>query len=207
MSGQKPNRRVQFTKTSLHRALVDLAMEKPLHSITVKDLCARADINRSTFYLHYKDAHALIQEIENMILERIGRLINTEMPLNDPRIVTSLLEIKNSPHIRAMMRALLSDQGDPQFLNRLQKVTYDSFSRKWEEQIPASHEKVKPLVYAFLAAGITAALVRWIEGDSPDVSAEEAVQLLCAMMQYGVSRFGFDLPEMDELSEQDATEN
>ena len=53
MPKETVNRRVQFTKTALRDAMLELISEKPLTSITVKDVCARADINRSTFYLHY----------------------------------------------------------------------------------------------------------------------------------------------------------
>ena len=71
MAEQKTNRRVQQTKTALREALIDLTGEKPLADITVTDLCARADINRSTFYLHYQGVHALLSEIEEQIIARI----------------------------------------------------------------------------------------------------------------------------------------
>ena len=65
MSGKPVNRRVQFTKNALREAMIELITEKPLTSITVKDVCARADINRSTFYLHYKDVDSLLVEVED----------------------------------------------------------------------------------------------------------------------------------------------
>ena len=51
MPEAKNNRRVRFTRSALREAFIDLLIEKPILSITVKDICARADINRSTFYL------------------------------------------------------------------------------------------------------------------------------------------------------------
>ena len=50
MGEHKLNRRVQYTRTALREALIDLICEEPLASISVTDICARADINRSTFY-------------------------------------------------------------------------------------------------------------------------------------------------------------
>ena len=61
MPETKNNRRVRFTRSALREALIDLILEKPLVSITVKDICARADINRSTFYLHFKDVTAILR--------------------------------------------------------------------------------------------------------------------------------------------------
>jgi len=38
----------------IHTALADLLLEKPLDKITVTDVVNRAEINRGTFYLHYR---------------------------------------------------------------------------------------------------------------------------------------------------------
>lgn len=70
MGEHKLNRRVQYTRTALREALIDLICEKPLASISVTDICARADINRSTFYLHYQGVHELLGEIENQLLRK-----------------------------------------------------------------------------------------------------------------------------------------
>ena len=61
MPETKNNRRVRFTRSALREALIDLILEKPLVSITGKDICARADINRSTFYLHFKDVTDILR--------------------------------------------------------------------------------------------------------------------------------------------------
>ena len=39
MPETKNNRRVRFTRSALREALIDLILEKPLVSITVKDIC------------------------------------------------------------------------------------------------------------------------------------------------------------------------
>ena len=67
MPETKNNRRVRFTRSALREALIDLILEKPLVSITVKDICARADINRSTFYLHFKDVTDILRTTEDEI--------------------------------------------------------------------------------------------------------------------------------------------
>ena len=71
MAEQKLNRRVQYTRRALREALIDLVSEKPLANITITDICARADINRSTFYLHYQGVHELLGEIEDHIIAHI----------------------------------------------------------------------------------------------------------------------------------------
>ena len=55
------DRRVQRTKRALHEALIDLAREKPYDAIPVKDILQRADVGRSTFYMHFRDKHDLLE--------------------------------------------------------------------------------------------------------------------------------------------------
>ena len=47
---------------------MELLREKVISSITIKELCQKADINRSTFYSHYRDQFDLLQHIEDEIL-------------------------------------------------------------------------------------------------------------------------------------------
>lgn len=54
--------RVIKTKKALHQALLVLLKTKALETISVSSLCREADVNRGTFYLHYKDIRALFDE-------------------------------------------------------------------------------------------------------------------------------------------------
>jgi len=54
MSQKKPNRRAQRTRALLENALLGLIRRKPYEAITIQDICAAADVGRSTFYVHYR---------------------------------------------------------------------------------------------------------------------------------------------------------
>ena len=47
------NRRTAYTKTAIRRTFFELLEEKDFDKISVREICQRADINRSTFYRHY----------------------------------------------------------------------------------------------------------------------------------------------------------
>ena len=68
---QNIDRRVRKTKKQLRQALMDLMSEKPSKSISVRELAERADINRGTFYIHYKDVGDLLQRLEDEMAERL----------------------------------------------------------------------------------------------------------------------------------------
>jgi AcrR family transcriptional regulator len=55
-----PDRRVQRTRRLLHVAIIALIRERGWDAITVQDVCARADVGRSTFYAHFADKEELL---------------------------------------------------------------------------------------------------------------------------------------------------
>ncbi|GAE94238.1 transcriptional regulator [Gracilibacillus boraciitolerans JCM 21714] len=61
---------------ALKDSLIQLLNKKAFSSITVKEICAIADINRSTFYTHYTDQFDLLYQIEEEIIEEMNRYLN-----------------------------------------------------------------------------------------------------------------------------------
>ena len=58
---KKTDRRVLRTRKMLLEGLTDLLKEKDIKDISVKELADYADINRCTFYLHYKDVYDMLE--------------------------------------------------------------------------------------------------------------------------------------------------
>lgn len=53
----------QITQKALAASLKKLLAEKPLEKIAVKDITTDSEVNRQTFYYHYKDVYDLIEWI------------------------------------------------------------------------------------------------------------------------------------------------
>ena len=63
------NRRVQMTKRLITDAMTELCERgEPVAKISVSELCAIAEVNRSTFYKYYDGPEDLFGEIENSAL-------------------------------------------------------------------------------------------------------------------------------------------
>ena len=65
------DRRIKRTRTAVFNAVLDLMVEKDTSKITVLELCKRADINKSTFYLHYKSMDDCLQNCFQIIMNGI----------------------------------------------------------------------------------------------------------------------------------------
>ena len=50
-------------------ALVELLEKKTFEYITVSEICARAGVHRSTFYLHYENTNDLLAEVAGRIMD------------------------------------------------------------------------------------------------------------------------------------------
>ena len=70
------DRRIRKTKQLLRQSFASLLAEKPLEDITVKELTERADINRGTFYCHYKDIYDLKDQIERELFDEFVAVID-----------------------------------------------------------------------------------------------------------------------------------
>lgn len=66
----KNNRRTILTKKILKDSLLELMQTKSISKITIKEICDLSDMSRSTFYLHYQDQFALLEDIEKEVLEK-----------------------------------------------------------------------------------------------------------------------------------------
>ena len=56
--------RIEKTEKAIKNAFIELRARKPLEKITVKELCAEACINKSTFYAHHADIYDLSESME-----------------------------------------------------------------------------------------------------------------------------------------------
>lgn len=69
------DRRIRKTEQALQNAFIQMIMEQDLKQISVLELCARADINKSTFYLHYRDIYDLASRMKGRLLDSAYEII------------------------------------------------------------------------------------------------------------------------------------
>lgn len=83
----KLDRRTRKTREAMYLALIGLLQEKPLNSISVTELTRAADINRSTFYLHFTDIHDMFDHmrrdfqagLEEMVAEHAREFVRGDV--------------------------------------------------------------------------------------------------------------------------------
>jgi len=69
---EKKDRRIRKTQQILRGALLTLLKEKRYEDISVQDIIERADVARSTFYIHYLDKDDLLTGQNGIFAENLG---------------------------------------------------------------------------------------------------------------------------------------
>jgi AcrR family transcriptional regulator len=68
------DRRITRTRISIRNALVALIEEKGFENLSVSDIASKADINRGTFYLHYKDKFELLEQTVDDVVQELEKI-------------------------------------------------------------------------------------------------------------------------------------
>ena len=93
------DRRVRKTQQAVQSAFAKLLSEKDITDITIKELCDKADINKSTFYLHYKDIYDCADSFTNSIVDKTIAIMEpydfVELVNHFPEIIEKIMLIFN----------------------------------------------------------------------------------------------------------------
>jgi AcrR family transcriptional regulator len=177
---RKEDRRVTYTKTALRNALVTLMQNQHISEITVKSICALADVNRSTFYLHYHDQYDLLHQTEQEVLEVLGARLETQQDTasGGPMSLTALTEILEYAQENSdIARVFLSENCDFAFRQDIMELAQVVVT--WID--PSFSENTKDYIVAFVVNGCIAFAEKWLEGgmiEQPDEAARLMLQLL-----------------------------
>ncbi|MDR1449141.1 MAG: TetR/AcrR family transcriptional regulator [Propionibacteriaceae bacterium] len=71
-------RRVRYTLKAIRDSFLELLAERPLGKVTVSAVCARADVARGTFYLHYSGLGELLDEIEEDLIAEFEKRLRVK---------------------------------------------------------------------------------------------------------------------------------
>ena len=182
------DRRVRRTKKLLKDTLATLLTEKSINDITVKELVDIADINRGTFYLHYKDIYDMLNQIENEMIADLEQ-ITDKYPGSvlrgtpKPYIEEMFIYIKDNRHFCTM---LLGSQGDMAFVEKLKHMVEEKCFRSIMEACPKNELQNYRLFASYTVSGCIGLLQDWIE-NGMKISPSKLAQVADDLIQNGIS--------------------
>ena len=163
------------TAKKMNDALITLLETKEFEYISIKEICHIANVNRSTFYLHYSNMNDLLEEtIESLNLsfnshfkskENESTIISKEniedlLLINDDHLIPYLNFIKENKNIYKVLKT------HPQLFNA--NKTYDQMFRKLFVPIMnrfGLDEKWHKYLMDFYISGLTSIVFDWVYDD------------------------------------------
>ena len=175
----KDNQRTRLSKKMFQTALLELLEEKGgIEKISVRELCAKAELNRSTFYAHYTEPREVLIEAEEEILSETAehiRKIGAQTTGGGKDFLASFLRyIRDNDKT---FRVLLVTAADPSFKSRFMQI---SLLQLFDHLQVTTEPERQQFIYSYVLNGSFGMLTQWIRSEYA-VPVPEIVDLLFTM--------------------------
>ncbi|MCR4894860.1 MAG: TetR/AcrR family transcriptional regulator [Eubacteriales bacterium] len=181
------DRRTRYTVGVIKESFLGLISKMPFEKITVTELCRVSDINRGTFYLHYRDTLDVLDDLLFDMMEDVSGVIEHVMcpagcpvacPLCDKirskpeyeplflddmasaRIISKISENNREQFITYMMRNSTLTFAEAEALYMFQISGCMTVNRMLLKNKVADWKKIQAVIDGFLKAGIESRLDR-----------------------------------------------
>lgn len=164
------------TEVKMYSALFELLETKSFNSINIKELCEKANINRSTFYSHYDSMLELLDDAKNYVLNQFFKsfkinLLNDNIPKNDIEnfninnfIIPYLNFVKENKLVfKVFVENLSTFNADKYYNFLLENVFIPLLSKKGiEDQLAIKY------ISKYYLSGVTSVVLDWINRNCID---------------------------------------
>ena len=163
------------TACLMDEALILLLEKKEYPYITIKEICEKAGVNRSTFYLHYETMDDLVSEcieyVGNKINKKFSNKVINKQVINDsglenlllitPEYLLPYLEfLKENKAIYKIAYSQPNVFKEQYVVNHLHKNIFEPILNRF--LVPKNEQKY---MMSFYLSGMGALMIEWIKND------------------------------------------
>jgi len=177
--------RVRRTRKLLWEALMAELSERAFEEITVKEICERAMVHRTTFYKHYEDKYALLEQgmrqMYDALVAEVAHVPPSAFSMDHPPpyFIRLFEHVAEHQHFYKLM---LCGEGIGRFQRLVKEYIAEQASAKMHEWTLANqHLAVPPAMQVqFFAGAVLSLLAWWLENDMP-LSPHQMAQYLLSV--------------------------
>ena len=163
-----------ITKRALSASLKELMQEKPFEKISVADICQKCDMNRQSFYYHFKDKYDLVNWIFDSEFIDVARKAEFSDQWDSLEALCNYFFIN-----RAFYRKILLVKGQNSFSEHFREFLHPVLDRRIGELL--GKEFVREFHINFFADALICTLERWLT-DRNSMPPEEMIELLQSLI-------------------------
>lgn len=173
------NRQVTRTKDLIESAFINLLNRKSISKITVKQICMICNINRGTFYNHYRDIDDLMNQIENNLIKElelcVSKHFSYELDKNTLPMFQDILRFINKKH--KIVRLLLKKGGNSLFVDKLIRLFKVETTNQKRVLNIYSNSKNYNYFVEYTIYGCMGIISKWLKDGRKQTSSEIALLL------------------------------
>ncbi|MEU6997640.1 TetR/AcrR family transcriptional regulator [Nonomuraea sp. NPDC046570] len=175
------DRRVLRTRTAIQRALVELSLERDYDQVAIEEILERADVARATFYAHYKDKDAVLDQISEGAMNAIDRATQEAIGATWPQYSMRAMEAfcraagEHGEVVRLVVRGAGHGRPMRAWLRRIAEVGRVGIVRRDETlgRTPRLPYELLAQNFAWQAMGV---LEWWLE-QAPELEAPQVARM------------------------------
>ena len=170
MTKRPIDRRVARTRTMLQKAHISLILEKGYEAITVDDICAAANVGRSTFYAHYTSKDDLrrsgLEHLRKLLVNRQKDALAKPGDIRDRSLGFSLTMFEHAHDHIDLYRALVGGRGGAIALGTIRQILSDLVRNELAATVNKKSADVVPceLVVQYVVGAFMAVMTWWLDG-------------------------------------------
>ena len=188
MNHRKIDRRILRTRRALKDAMLALVLEQGFDAVTIEQITYRADLGRTTFYLHYRDKEELLLEsIRELIDDLVAHIrVSNSSPI--------LLAFQHAAENADLYRIILRGEGAYSAVERLRKTINQTIEELFREFLQARADVEPDLIRSsfplevvtnFLAGSLLGLLTWWLE-ERPPYTTEQMADMFRRLFLDGI---------------------
>ncbi len=187
------DKRIIRTRTNIKNSFMQIMLEKDLEDISISDVAAKANINRSTFYLHYQKVKDILidieREISSHIMDCLSKFDITKIYESTYNMFTSLSNIMEENEI--FKTYILYSTNCVNFAARLKDIFVSKTRAAILDRFPTvrSYEIEYPLTFA--AGGIIDCYIKWGHSSPNQLTLDNLVKMVSNYTQIIIQSIRF----------------
>ena len=180
----------------MDRALIELLEKKDFEYITVKEICVKASVNRSTFYLHYENTFDLLSETTRYIIDKFLEYFSIDKNklyidfenckleklvfIREGYIMPYLMYIKENQRLFKTAMNKFGIMGFEAYYDKMFKHIFSPILERFD--VPMAERQY---IMKFYLTGVTAIIMEWIK-----IGCETPMDQMCEIIVKCILRKG-----------------
>lgn len=197
---RQPDRRKLRTKQQLREALFELILEKGYDLVTIEDITERANLGRTTFYLHFRDKEQLLlQSIDSIAVDLIKQIdpsllsfSNENLEYKRQNLISAPVKLvfRHASENANLYKIILRGEGAFKISNRFRSIinvaAVQIMSIRIKELGINQPDLPVEVLANFFAGSLMTLVTWWLENDQP-YSVDEMAIMFRELVMNGFS--------------------